>query len=378
MKTGIIARGLTKGGVARFIRNILHQFNTMAGSDPESPEFVVFTDSDEFSHGFNNISVIHVPRPSAADRINKLLWDYAMILPRIMSEKPDVLIFPKNIIPFTSSMLRCRMINIIHDLGYFESNINPYPFWDTVYMKSLMSLSCSIASRTIAVSHSTKNDLIDRFRLNPGSIDVCHEGVEKKFRPVDDQAEVRKTLDRYGISRPFVLYCGSLSPRKNVLGTLKAFDLIKKRIPHNIYLAVNYSLRADDTVRFMEHNLGDRAKIIGFTGDEDLVRLYSAADLFMYPSLYEGFGLPILEAQACGCPVITSNVTSCPEVAGKGAHIVDPFSITDMSRGMEKVLKDSEYKKTLIEEGRKNTGRFSWKKTARNILETCNKSFKQK
>jgi glycosyltransferase involved in cell wall biosynthesis len=118
-----------------------------------------------------------------------------------------------------------------------------------------------------------------------------------------------------------------------------------------------------------ENDLDRRVIKIGFVDEDDLPKIYNLADLLLFPSLYEGFGLPILEAQACGCPVLTSNVTSCPEVAGDGAHIVDPYSVDEIRDGILKIIKDNNYKEQLIKKGFENIKRFSWEKSARKILE---------
>jgi glycosyltransferase involved in cell wall biosynthesis len=111
---------------------------------------------------------------------------------------------------------------------------------------------------------------------------------------------------------------------------------------------------------------------LGYVPEEDLIALYSAADLFIYLSLYEGFGLPILEAQACGCPVLTSDITSCPEVAGDGAHLVDPYSVEEIKDGIEQILMNDEYRQALIKKGNKNVKKFSWAATAHKIIKAIN------
>jgi glycosyltransferase involved in cell wall biosynthesis len=116
------------------------------------------------------------------------------------------------------------------------------------------------------------------------------------------------------------------------------------------------------------NQLRERVKILGYVPEEDLIALYSAADLFIYLSLYEGFGLPILEAQACGCPVLTSDITSCPEVAGDGAHLVDPYSVAEISDGIKEILLNEKYRQAIIKKGNENVKKFFWQKTAKSIL----------
>ncbi|MFW6025682.1 MAG: glycosyltransferase family 4 protein [Candidatus Woesearchaeota archaeon] len=168
-------------------------------------------------------------------------------------------------------------------------------------------------------------------------------------------------MSKYSINKPFIFYVGSDVGRKNIKRLAKSFNSIEKQIPHELILAGNIRRQYNS----------QRIKKIGYVNNEDLVQLYNQADLYVYPSLYEGFGLPILEAQACGCPVLTSNVTSMPEVAGYGAHIVNPYSEKEIAEGMEKILNDKKYREELIKKGFENVKRFSWEKTARDILKVC-------
>jgi len=138
-----------------------------------------------------------------------------------------------------------------------------------------------------------------------------------------------------------------------------------------LYITGSLTWGADNIQAYIAEKLKDRVVILGYVEEEELMSLYSLAEMFLYPSLCEGFGLPILEAQACGCPVLTSNVTACPEVAGDGAHIVNPYSVEEIQAGMLKILQDEEYKHKLITRGFENIKRFSWKKTAEEILKVC-------
>lgn len=158
-----------------------------------------------------------------------------------------------------------------------------------------------------------------------------------------------------------------------MVNLIKAFIKIKDSIRHVIYFTGGDSW-LDTEVHDMitENNLQDRIIKLGFISEEELVIMYNLADCYLYPSLYEGFGLPILEAQACGCPVITSNVSSCPEVAGKGALYVDPRNIDDIAHSMLRIAKDKKLKQSLIAEGLKNCSHFTWEKTARGILDVFN------
>jgi glycosyltransferase involved in cell wall biosynthesis len=160
-----------------------------------------------------------------------------------------------------------------------------------------------------------------------------------------------------------------------MINLIRAFTLIKDSIPHCIYFTGGDSwLDTDVYDMITENNLQERIIKLGFISEEDLVMMYNLADCYLYPSLYEGFGLPILEAQACGCPVITSTVSSCPEVAGAGAMYIDPHNVGDMARAMTEVVTDKKLRKKLVDEGLKNCAQFTWDKTATALLEILNNS----
>ena len=201
------------------------------------------------------------------------------------------------------------------------------------------------------------------------SVVVVYEGVDELFRPQKDDKIIRRVLEKYDVKRPFMFYCGSLSPRKNILRILIAFNEIKNKIPHNIFIAGDKSWNENKVREYIKEKLPQRVFMTGLLSDEELRCFYSSADLYLYPSLYEGFGLPILEAQACGCPVITSNRSSCPEIAGSGAVIVDPEDIKAIETAIVNVLNSIELKKKLIENGFDNKKRYDRHKCVSGILE---------
>ena len=367
MKVGFIARGLTRGGVTRYINNLLSEFDKTSVKDIQ---FLLFTDEKKYLNKYKNINVIYIKSTI------KLLWDYFKVIPYIKKEKVDVVLYPKNIIPLTHTLLKFKKINIIHDLAHFKKGLNAYRFFDNLYQKFFMNLSCKIANKTIAVSNSTKKDIVTILGIPKNHITIVYEGVEDSFNKEVDVKKIKIILKNYGIQTPYLFYCGSLSPRKNIIRILEAFNRIKKNIPHNLYLAGGGSWVNKKVVDYIKSNLSGRAKILGYLSEEELPIIYSAAELYFYTSLYEGFGLPILEAQACGCPVLTSNVTSCPEIAGEGAHLVDPYHVDEIAQGMMKILTDVAYKNELIQKGKKNVLKFSWEKTAMEILTICKKNNK--
>lgn len=359
MKVGVIARGLTKGGVTRVVKELLLQWNTNQDKDIR---FIVFTDDKTLAETYPNLEV-HFIAPT-----NKLIWDYFKVYKVIKQNPVDILLNPKSLIPLSHFWLPGKKVCIVHDLAYFEKKLNEYKLFDTIYMRLFLKISSKKADAIFAISDSTKNDLITRFGINGDKIKRIQLACGDKFARSTEEA-IQKTIEKYKIQTPYIFYCGSLSPRKNILRVLQAFNAIKDKIPHNIYLSGGQSWNDADVLEYITTHLSDRVFRIGFPDDSELNDLYSGADLFLYVSLYEGFGLPILEAQTCGAPVITSNVTSCPEVAADSAEIVDPYDVHAIEDGMLKVLTDEKYRNELQSKGYKNIKRFSWEKTAQSIIQ---------
>ncbi|MBN2087476.1 glycosyltransferase family 4 protein [Candidatus Peregrinibacteria bacterium] len=360
LKIGIGLRGLTKGGVTRFIFSLLKEFEKHS----KDFDFYIFYNDKRLKDKFGYAKKIYIKGKS------KLIWDYIKYPMEAKRYNLDYLLFPKNIIPFSFIFNSAKKINIIHDLAHFEKKLNAYRFWDSIYMKSLMKISCKIAKKVLAVSESTKNDIHRILKISESKIKVIYEGVEGSFKKTINP----NLLKKLEVQTPYIFYCGTINPRKNLLRALKGFNEIKDKIPHKFYITGGRSWGNENIMDYIDKNLIGRVVLIGHIKEDELIAMYSSSDLFVYPSLYEGFGLPILEAQACGCPVLTSNVTSCPEVAGEGAGIVNPYSVTDISSKMLKILQDKAYSDNLIKKGYENLKRFSWEKTAENIINMVNET----
>lgn len=359
-KIAIVVSDLTHGGVRRYVFNVLQELDAMHREDVA---YTVFCDEDYFDGLFTNIRVKRVRAPG------KVFWYYFSVFFSLLFARVDVILYPKGTIPFTHVCVRAQKVNVIHDLGYFERSINAYPFWETLYMQLFMRLSCVLARTTVADSVATKDDLVRRFGICPEKIVVVHAAVEDTFTVLGDKEEVQRVVSSYVITQPFFFYAGSISPRKNLLRVLQAFNQIKQDIPHEFVIASMMSWESSEVLHYIERNLKDRVRLVGFVNEKELIALYNAADAFVYASLYEGFGLPILESQACGCVLITSNVTSCPEVAGKGAMIVNPYVTDQIAEAMKRSVCDEALRRRLREDGFTNLHRFSWLKTAHKLLE---------
>lgn len=216
----------------------------------------------------------------------------------------------------------------------------------------------------IAVSANTKKDIINYLNIQEDKIRVIYEAPDERYRPIRDLSGFRA---KYGLNK-FVLFVGTLEPRKNIPNLIKAFAMLK-RTDYQLVIAGKKGWKYADIFKLVEdRGLNDRIRFIGYIGDEELPELYSAADLFVYPSLYEGFGLPPLEAMACGTPVIVSNRSSLPEVVGDAGILVDPEEIDDIAGAMERLLQKTSLREELSGRGLQQAGKFSWQRCARETM----------
>ena len=226
----------------------------------------------------------------------------------------------------------------------------------------------------IANSQSTKLNLLDFYDINQDKIKVIYPGIDEKYEPYPKESvELLRVKNKYNLPDKFILFLGTIEPRKNIIGLIEAFDIFK-----NITSA-DYKLVIVGGRGWMYEKVFSRAKaspycadilFTGFVPDEDKVGIYNLAELFVYPSFYEGFGFPPLEAMACDLPVITSAVSSLPEVCGTGALLVDPYNIGEIAKAMEMLINDHSLRDSLVSAGRLQVAKFVWSKTANELLET--------
>jgi glycosyltransferase involved in cell wall biosynthesis len=238
-----------------------------------------------------------------------------------------------------------------------------------------LNLSVKKADIIIAVSHSTKRDIIEFFKVDEKKIKVIHHGVESRFRPISNVEGYRT---RNNLPTRMILNIGTLEPRKNVVTLIKAFKKLQERGYKDYVLAIAGEkgwLYNKIFEEIKSSGMEQSICLLGVVRDEDLPLLYNCADLFVYPSLYEGFGLPPLEAMACGVPIITSNTSSLPEVVGNAGIMVDPNDIESLSDEMYRVLKDKELNRQMRRDGLKRSNMFTWEKMVNEVLEVYNEAF---
>ena len=231
----------------------------------------------------------------------------------------------------------------------------------------------SRADTVISISEHTKRDIISTFGIPEGKIRVILLAADERFRLIDDTVATGCVLNRYGITGEYILYTGPMELRKNVPTLVNAFAILKKekKIPHFLVLAGNKGGGQYDEVMGIIQKEGLVKSVIftGFVADDDLPYLYNGASLFAFPSFYEGFGLPPLEAMACGCPVVTSNTSSLPEVVGDAGLMIDPTRPEELAEAMGRVLEDRTLHAELRERGLARAAEFSWRRCAAETMD---------
>ncbi len=281
----------------------------------------------------------------------------------------DVFYSPDFVLPPTRRTTRTLLT--VHDLSYLH---HPEHFVPKLvrYLEQSVSRSVVRADWVLADSEATRSDLIAHLGTPAGKVQVLYSGVDPRFSEGKEPEESERLRARYGLTAgSYVLSVGTIQPRKNYVRLIQAFAQLQTHnfADRQLVLAGGRGWLYEDIFAEAERH-GDRVRILGFVDEADLPALYRNAALFAFPSLYEGFGLPVLEAMACGTPVVCSNVSSLPEVAGDAALLVDPLDTGSIAEAMARVLQDVGLQRDMIARGRSQAARFTWKKAARQLLDT--------
>lgn len=258
----------------------------------------------------------------------------------------------------------------VHDLS-FVYYPEVFPSVLVSYLNKVVPWSIRRASHVLADSRATKEDLRRLWQVADEKITVLYSGVNDAFRPITDPNGIAAVRARYDLgTAPYILSVGTVQPRKNYQMAIRAFASIAADWPHNLVVAGGKGWLYDEMmVEIERQGLDGRVRFVGFVADTDLPLLYNGATLFVFPSLYEGFGLPLLEAMACGVPVLTSDASSLPEVVGEAAVQLSPHQQAAWSSAMHELLSSVERRQHLIDAGFRRAQRFTWHRAARQLLD---------
>jgi glycosyltransferase involved in cell wall biosynthesis len=267
---------------------------------------------------------------------------------------------------FLPHHLPCRTVLTVHDVIY-ERFPEFFASRGLRLRKIGIPWSCRRADHVITVSEYSKRDLVELYGLDPERITVTYEGPDPCYRPLDGEEAKERLRQVYQIGEDFILYVGAIQPRKNIPRLLSAFARLKRthHLPHKLAIVGPKSWLSRDATRSLEeHPFRDEIVVTGYVPREVLPCFYNSASVFVYPSICEGFGLPVVEAMACGTPTITSHGSSLEEIAGDAAVLIDPWDVSAIASAIDKVLCDSELRIKLRVRGLARSNCFSWQKMA--------------
>ncbi len=354
-------------GIGRFVRSLVH---ALAQIDPHTEYLLVFADPPQG---------IQPPMPDApnfkprriplSERALTALW-HRMSIPipvDLVTGSVDVFHSPDFVLP---PVRRPAKVLTVHDLAFL---LRPECAEEKLrdYLEKTVPRSVARADFILADSLNTQDDLICLLGVPPSKVEVVPGGVDAAFAPVRDAELLDQVRQRISGGSPFILSVGMIEPRKNLVRLIEAFEMLKARyqVPHKLVLAGKRGwLSGGIYARAETSAVTSDILFPGFVAEGDLPALYSAAELFAYPSLYEGFGLPPLEAMACGTPVVASSSASLPEVVGGAALMVDPESTEELAEAMAKALGDAELRQRMVEKGLEQSRQFTWRASAEKML----------
>jgi glycosyltransferase involved in cell wall biosynthesis len=292
-------------------------------------------------------------------------WTQVRLSLEMLSHPVDVLFVPAHTVPLIHPK---NTVVTIHGLEY-EFCPKAYSLFERLYMRWSIRKSCQWAKKIISVSENTKKDLMRLYKVPEEKIEVIYEGISSKARFLPSSSEVLGIPQSQALPK-YLLFVGRLEERKNIFGIVETFELLKKKynVPHKLILVGKFGF-GGEKIKGKIDGSEYKSDIImtGYVSDEEKYYLLANADVFIFATFYEGFGLPILEAQGAGTPVVTSNISSMPEVAGDSAVLVDPKNPSAIAEAAYKLISNESHKNDIIEKGYKNVKRFSWEKCAREV-----------
>lgn len=333
-----------------------------------SAEYYVYYDTARYLGTFNNATakekVVNVWHP-----LMRIAWDYFFLPSALMRDKIDFVHYFK---PATTPFKKPRAIATMYDvipLLYPETQTKI----QLAYWNNQLPLVAKTCEHLLTISECSKKDIVEHLQVSPEKITVTPLGVDARYAPATD-TEKKVVREKYDLPQDFILYLGTIEPRKNIARLVRAYNRIAKNIPHDLVLAGKWGWSFEDVEKEIAKSpFKDRIKIMSHVETAFLPALYSAAKVFIFPSLYEGFGLPPLEAMACGTPVITSNVSSLPEVVGDCALKINPADENALAEAMEKIVSDPFLRERLIADGLVWSKNFNWDRTARLTMDVYRK-----
>ncbi len=375
MRVLIDASGVTKkkAGVGVYAKNLIDRLTVL----PDLQLFVVAQDDDpDFNYPAHpQVQTIRLASRLLRKTPVRMLWEQAVLPFLLKKYRIDVL----HSLHYSFPLLRGRTKGVVtvHDMTFFslpEMHLRS----KQIYFQFFLRKSATHADAIIVISESARRDYVDRLGSPRGMLSVIHHGKAETFAPCRENSCLHPVLSRYGLPDRYILYIGTIEPRKNLVRLLEAFARVAPEHPDiSLVIAGMKGWMYDDLFhRVLELGMERRVHFPGFIAEEDKPALLCGAEVFAYVSLYEGFGLPVLEALACGIPTVTSNTSSIPEVAGDAALLVDPLSVDQIATALKRLLEDEHLRLQLQTAAVRQAAKFTWPATAKQTLQVYRDVYK--
>ena len=361
MRIGVDVRKIKDGGIGTYISEVLER---LIPADPNN-HYTLYFAPEDFSHydySWENVT-------KRVNRSGKYSLGEHLSFPlQARRERLELFFFPH----YTKSWwMPCPAVTTVHDLIHLrfpEYLSNPLAKY---YARVIIGRACRSSEVVVTGSEATKRDLLELFKIEEKKVRVIYNGVDHQtYHPLSDEERIGTFKKRYSLFKPFILYVGALKPHKNIPSLLRAYSSCPLRGDFDLVIA---TFRGEDreTIDKLARELGlqDNPRYLFSLRKEELTLLYNCAHLLVFPSFYEGFGLPALEAMACGCPVIASNRASLPEVVGDAGLLFEPEEPEELAEKMSLLGNDEGLRQRLKERGRAQAQKFRWERTAEMTLE---------
>ena len=366
MKIGFNAQIVSgsDAGVATYARNLIEHLV----AENKNHELYIFG-SPDYVNLPEDFRSRMIPTSQIVNRgWKRILWEQFVLPAKAKRCHVDVMFYPDH----TASLFQkpSPVVITVHDLA-FMAMPDTFPLGKRIYKTLAVRQSVRRADCIIADSQATKDDCTKLLGIPEDKIKVIHNGIDSYFKKITEPALLTNTRKKLGLFKNIILFVGTLEPRKNVIRLIRAYAHLCKstHLDHELVIAGKKGWMYSGIFHEVERlRLKNRVHFLNYVTQHDLVNLYSMADLFVYPSLYEGFGFPPLEAMACEVPVVASNVSSLPEVLGDAALLIDPYSTDELVAAMSKILSDVEYSQRLRGKGLEQVKQYSWKNFAVELL----------